>query len=226
MAYAANIPVSENFIPNEAVFAHYTESEALLALTHEIKNPAALAMAYVGLIRQTQIPEVQDYCNRIDNALKMINNLAHEMLYVMTPASSIAFDMMAMLSEILEAYRAAWPKLNFSLTSGSGELSYFGEEPYIRMVFTNLLKNAVAAVQGDGGEVSIFVERTADQVVVTIRDNGWGLGLGNPQTGTGLGLGICKWILGRKGGGIELREAEDGGCAATVYLPIYGEGLL
>ena len=83
-----------------------------------------------------------------------------------------------------------------------------------------MLKNAIEATKGEGGQVSIIAEKTADLAVVTIKDNGWGFGLSQAETGTGLGLGICKWVLGKRGGGMEIKEAEEGGCVVKIYLPI------
>jgi signal transduction histidine kinase len=39
-------------------------------------------------------------------------------------------------------------------------------------------------------------------------------------TGTGLGLAICHRIVGDHRGSIEVADAEEGGCAAMVLLPL------
>ena len=108
--------------------------------------------------------------------------------------------------------------------------AYGGE---LNQVWTNLIDNAIAAVNGTG-KICVGTSLEHDQVVVEIVDNGPGI----PQevqarmfepffttksvgTGTGLGLVISNRIVGdRHGGEIEF-ESKPGETRFKVRLPIH-----
>jgi signal transduction histidine kinase len=107
----------------------------------------------------------------------------------------------------------------------------YGSE--LNQVWTNLIDNAVHAVNG-AGEVCIGTSLEEDQLVVEIVDNGSGIPA-NVQphlfepffttkpigTGTGLGLVISNRIVGdRHGGEIEF-ESRPGETRFKVRLPIH-----
>jgi len=191
------------------------------ALAHEIKNPAAVALAHVaGLRKRTSLHGIGDTCDHIADALEHIIHLVQEMLLVTygTPPC-YEFDLEDTLLDMLEIYQVTWPQINFSLeadTAGVG-LLYHGEEASVKMIFSNLLKNAVEAV-GTTGEINVLLERDDKHVHVFIRDSGTGSTALKPHA-SGLGLQICKWLLGRTGGEMELVQMPTGGCEARVILP-------
>ena len=97
----------------------------------------------------------------------------------------------------------------------------------------NLIRNAF-----DHGEppVSIDLKANADNVEISVRDNGRGIQndmlpvvidpfvRGNPSRpsdgGTGLGLAIVARFAREHGGGLELVNQDEGGLAAILRLPI------
>jgi signal transduction histidine kinase len=109
-------------------------------------------------------------------------------------------------------------------------IAAYGSE--LNQVWTNLIDNAIDAVNGSG-KICIGTCREDDQVVVEIVDNGPGI---PPEvqshmfepffttksvgSGTGLGLIICNRIVGdRHGGEIEF-ESQPGETRFKVRLPI------
>lgn len=107
----------------------------------------------------------------------------------------------------------------------------------------NLLENAVDAVLNPEAEtagesaaaektVTLTLRTDGPDLVYTVRDTGPGLGKQARQdvfegffttkgsAGTGIGLMTCKKIAEQHGGSITLTDAEDGGCQATVRLPL------
>jgi len=191
------------------------------ALAHEIKNPAAVALAHVASLRKrTSLHGIGDTCDHIADALEHIIHLVQEMLLVTygTPPS-YEFDLEDTLLDMLEIYQVTWPQIHFCLeadTAGMG-LLYHGEEASVKMIFSNLLKNAVEAV-GVAGVINVLLERDDKYVKVFIRDSGTDSAALKPHA-SGLGLQICKWLLGRAGGQMELAKIPTGGCEARVVLP-------
>jgi signal transduction histidine kinase len=78
-----------------------------------------------------------------------------------------------------------------------------------------LVDNAVRAA-GRHGTVTVSVEAT-DRVVVTVRDDG--PGLGKVPARSSLGLTLTKALVAACDGTFDLRPAPDGGTIARIALP-------
>ncbi|MCL2360610.1 MAG: HAMP domain-containing histidine kinase [Defluviitaleaceae bacterium] len=192
------------------------------ALAHEIKNPAAVALAHIAQLRKRfDLRGVGDTCDHIEEALEHICHLVQEMLLVTYgTAPAYEFDLEDMLLDMLEAYQSAWPQIVFSLDRSDNDLGlmYYGEETFVKMIFSNLMKNAVEAV-GSAGTITIRLEKSKDYALVSVRDSGASGSSLKPHP-SGLGLPICRWLLARIGGYLEFNELPIPGCEARVSLPI------
>ena len=131
----------------------------------------------------------------------------------------------------------------FYFVSTSNAERYLGDSRFPRImahggelnqVWTNLIDNAVAALNGPG-TITISTLMDGNQVVVEMADDGTGI---PPEvrsrifepffttkrvgTGTGLGLVICQRIVAdRHGGEIEF-ESKPGDTRFKVRLPLRG----
>jgi two-component system nitrogen regulation sensor histidine kinase NtrY len=111
----------------------------------------------------------------------------------------------------------------------------------MRQAITNLLQNAVEAVEGrvaaeDGsalpiGRVRLLLSTSEKEVRISVEDNGRGLPvterdrLTEPYVttrtkGTGLGLAIVKKIMEDHQGDLILEDVADGGALVTLTLPL------
>jgi signal transduction histidine kinase len=111
-----------------------------------------------------------------------------------------------------------------------------GDRESLRSVFTNLVINAVEAIDGEGGRVSIKLSNTgANSVKVEITDTGCGISaqdiskvfepyFSTKETGTGLGLAIVKKAVDDHGGTISVASKEGSGTTFTIILPVRDEG--
>lgn len=101
----------------------------------------------------------------------------------------------------------------------------------LRSVFTNLMINAVEAMDGEGGNISIRLSNTEpNSVKVEITDSGCGIApqdiskvfepyFSTKETGTGLGLAIVKKAVDDHGGTISVTSKEGTGTTFTIILP-------
>jgi len=101
----------------------------------------------------------------------------------------------------------------------------------LRSVFTNLVINAVEAIDGAGGSVSIKLSNPeANSVKVEITDSGCGIAaddiskvfepyFSTKETGTGLGLAIVKKAVDDHGGTISVASKQGSGTTFTIILP-------
>jgi len=111
-----------------------------------------------------------------------------------------------------------------------------GDRESLRSVFTNLVINAVEAMDGDGGSVSIRLSNTdQNSVKVEVIDTGRGISpddiskvfepyFSTKETGTGLGLAIVKKAIDDHGGTISVASKQGTGTTFTIILPAREKG--
>jgi len=100
-------------------------------------------------------------------------------------------------------------------------------------VWTNLIHNALQAMENQLGTLSINTRHIEQRVSVSISDTGKGIPADLHKKvfepffttkpsgeGSGMGLEIVKKIVQRHGGSIELQSVENQGCTFIVYLPL------
>ena len=121
-------------------------------------------------------------------------------------------------------------KVDFDLAENLPLIQGYGSE--LNQVWTNLIDNAISAMDG-GGELNLRARQEDDWIVVEIADNGPGIPAESqakifdpfyttkaPGEGTGLGLNISHGIIVEKHGGQITVDSKPGATRFTVKLPI------
>ena len=195
----------------------------ITALTHEIKNPTALALAHVELIRLdlNDAEAVNHHLTHIQNALTDITELTQEMLLAShTDIPSYETDIHDLLEEMLSDYQAAWPGISFSFMNHGVSIVFHCQEQLLRLILSNLLKNAVEAVNAIDAlnysrHVIVTAEIECERLHISICDNGQP---SDKSHGNGLGLTICHQLAARLNGSVDVSLGENGGCVAKITL--------
>jgi signal transduction histidine kinase len=102
------------------------------------------------------------------------------------------------------------------------------DEVLMRQAFTNLIQNAVEAMQ-NGGTITIEAEKNKE-IKIAVHDTGAGIPAENlkkiflpfyttKDKGTGLGLALVHKIVLSHGGHIEVESTEGMGTVFRVILP-------
>jgi len=133
----------------------------------------------------------------------------------------------------LDPRRAGWEKKRIAFSADLEPVSYVGNEELMRHVWINLLNNAIKFTP-EGGEVSVTLQCSPEQIQVRISDTGIGMSpemmshifdqyyQGEPnhtEKGLGLGLSIVHRIVELCGGQIQVDSIPDQGSVFTVLLP-------
>ncbi len=99
----------------------------------------------------------------------------------------------------------------------------------LRSIATNLIKNAIEALDG-GGEIVISAHRHANDILITVIDDGPGMDpitlehvfdpwVSGKSFGTGLGLALVRDLARARGGDVSAENGPGRGARFTVRLP-------
>ena len=190
-----------------------TSENMATVLAHEIKNPAALALAYVSLLRQsTDFKEIENYCNHIQHAILDISDLVQELLFTTQnlPEKHVV-NASEILKEIIEEYRVAKPGISFLLNHSNILCNTY--EQHLRLIFSNLLKNAVEAV-GFEGDIVVDIKELQDHVHFSFQNKKTNI---TKPYGSGMGINICNWLVSKIGGKLEIENLSK--FTANLFIP-------
>lgn len=208
------------------------------SVTHELGQPISafrnhLAAAEIsGEITSAQTAaNLNKLVERMEAVTRQIRFFARARAEVKTRVS-----IATVLEETAQMLSTELADVGFSvaLPESDENLQVAGNQIQLEQVFTNLLKNALHAVENtDTPEIGITVTPQADMLHIRVCDNGTGLGdakLADLQepffstkpsgVGMGLGLAIATEIIRDHGGTLSLGEASTG-AIFEVSLPIW-----
>ena len=218
----------------------------LINATHDIRSPLTLIMDPLKKLKQrTEGTESQRDVDTIERNASRILNLVNQILDVrkIDKQQMHLHCQQADLGKFVEGvckvfeYNAQERGITFTLSQPDEPLMAWIDTVQFDKVVTNLLSNAFKYT-ADDGSVAVAVAKEGQQAVLTVRDNGVGLGPdgakrifdrfyqgGNSRThhveGTGIGLNLCKMIVDMHHGTIQADNNSDGpGSIFTVSIPL------
>jgi signal transduction histidine kinase len=165
-------------------------------VAHELKAPL-----HAALLQQDPVAAVESALDLVDALLEVARN-EHAPGASSTPADSLAEalgDLGATEVEVVSNLPERFPLPSASL----------------RLVFRNLLGNAVAA---GARNISVAAVDDGDSRMLVVDDDGAGIG-GDYASGSGIGLGLINRLVTRHGGSVELAPRPQGGTRALLALP-------
>jgi len=124
-----------------------------------------------------------------------------------------------------------------TLTTELAELpDIFCNSSQIAQVVTNMIVNAIQALDDQPGEIRLQETLTDSDIQLTICDDGPGMSkevaaqvfepfftTKSSDQGSGMGLALCYKIVNEHGGWIDLQTAPGEGCCFTIHLPLAKE---
>lgn len=207
------------------------DSEIAAVLAHEVKNPVAIIKANIDSIKDVLPASVDKNIEVINNAISRLDKLieSYRLMNIKTSNDELIY-VEDMLIDIIEDYNISKPKIEFKYNCNS-DLSLYGSYDKLSILFYNIYKNAVEAIE-NRGEIITEVYSENDKIVIKITDNGKGIedinSVGVPyyttkENGTGLGILICRNIVREHSGELYFKN-NNVGSSVIVKLPVNKKG--
>lgn len=214
--------------------------EVTAIFAHEVRNPINNISTGLQLMKmnfaddqdmQAQIQRLQEDCDRLEHRMKSVLSFSRSLEPAPEP-----LDMGEFSRQQIERWRARMERVGIKehlQISPSTPLAY-GDRRALDQVFTNLITNAIQAMEGqENGVLAIKVApgKNPEMVDIHISDNGPGIPedlrkrvfepffTTKDDEGTGLGLAITRRIIMSHKGEIDL-ESFPGGTLFKIQLPI------
>ncbi len=206
--------------------------EVTASFAHEVKNPinnifTGLQLLAINLPEddpnQKNIARLEEDCERLTSLVKSSLTFVRPMEYKL---ESISLGQL--ISNLLERWRSRLVKLNikYQVQVDKSVPNIEGDYRALEQVFTNLINNAIEAMETSGGMLSIKLRHASEpeeqpHVEVSVSDTGPGIPaelrekifepfFTTKQHGTGLGLAIVKRIVTAHKGSIYVNSILGG----------------
>jgi PAS domain S-box-containing protein len=209
--------------------------------SHDLSEPLRMVAGFVQLLAdryQGRLDsDADEFIGYTIDGVRRMQSLIDDLLAFSRVGRSV-HDQPVELDDVLEDARAA---LGAVIAERGAKIeaeplpAVIGDARELRQVMQNLLSNALKFVDADRApQIAVSATRQGEMWEVSIRDNGIGV---SPQhaerifkmfqrlhgrdsyEGTGIGLAICKKIVERHGGSIEVEPGEDGGSVFRFTAP-------
>jgi two-component system, OmpR family, sensor kinase len=231
----------------EQAFSDRQESEDRLRrfladASHELRTPLASIRGYAELFRLGAADDpvtLKRAMARIESEAARMGVLVEDLLALASldqaPASQeVPVDLRELAEHAAEDTRIQAPDRDITVEVDPGAV-VLGDPDQLRRLLANLTGNAVIHTP-PATPIELAVRRSADRVVLSVRDHGPGLPAGGADRlfdrfwraeagrsrgrgGAGLGLAIARGITDAHGGQIRAENAADGGARFEVTLP-------
>jgi signal transduction histidine kinase len=231
--------------PRTATPRRDTRAEIL----HDLKSPVTVLRVYTDLVaesaRRGELPGAEHLAG-LARELSLMEALVGvpPRAPVPAPAAGAAparSDLVAILSSLVESYRAAHgSRIRLEFVAEAPEIPLGAEPVALQRAFRNVLDNAVKYTPA-GGQVRVRASVVSQHAFVVISDTGAGMtpdeqklaftpawrspsavAAGIP--GRGIGLGVTKELLEQNGGKISLLSEPGHGLEVTIMFPLGREG--
>lgn len=224
-------------------------SDVARRIAHEIKNPLTPIQLSAERIRRKYheqiVTDAETFERLTETIVRQVGDIGRMVdefsAFARMPTPVLKPEDLGDLTRAqIELQQAAQTNLVFTFDKPDERVEQSCDSRQIRQALTNLLQNAVDAIEGrfaespnpdaePPGHIKVKLERRGNSTIITVVDNGRGLPDGEidrltepyvttREKGTGLGLAIVKKIMEDHGGSLELRNRPDGGAVVSMMF--------
>ena len=230
----------------EAKKTDIAKDEFLAMITHELKTPLVPIQGYSDILLNEHLgklnPQQKERLSIIKSSSETLLGIISDLLDVQKLEIGqlrMKKDDSDIKDSILKSVNALAPqaeKNEIQLISNAENLTIYHDSERIKQVLTNLIKNAMIAVEPQKGKIEIIMEGKPSEIQISVKDNGMGIPqdkqkdlfkkfyqvdttLTRERGGSGLGLAICRGIIENHGGKIFVESKVGEGTKFTFTIP-------
>jgi len=217
----------------------YAVGEFSAGIAHEIKNPLTPIMMLMRRVKEEKESLSESDIDIIEEELNRIDRIVTEFLAFARPdkAEKEKIDMRDVLKEVVTLTR---PKIDRSAISLIEKIPdslpvITGAHDALKQVFLNIMLNAIQAMDGSSGMLTVEASAANGNVMVTIKDTGIGIPEENlnkiydpffttKKNGTGMGLALTHNIVSDHAGKINIDSQSEKGTSVSVEFATESSG--
>jgi signal transduction histidine kinase len=213
--------------------------EMAAGVAHEIRNPLGGIKMATNLLSSSELDGSllsQEMARSILRGIAEIEAIINNLLDFTrdTRLERAEYELVRILDPVVAAAAAEGRSRGIAVVYGrvEREIIAAADGQKLRQVFTNVLKNALEAIdpRADGGRVEVNLFADGERATVEVVDNGVGIApedrdkiflpfFTTKPSGTGLGMSIVKKIVDLHGGDIVVDSAPGRGTRVRISLP-------
>ena len=208
---------------------------------HQLGTPLSSLHGWLELLddQADGEPYAANAVRHMRGDIERLERVAHRFERIGRPPRRDPVDVGALAVRVASYFRARAPTLAHAVRitaevtapPGGGSLGVRGDEVLLEWALESLVKNAVDALAGRGGNVRVIAEATPEGGArVRVADDGPGVprelrarifdaGFSTKQSGWGIGLPLARRIVEDNHGGRLLLAPTDRGAAFDIILP-------
>jgi len=216
--------------------------EVARRMAHEIKNPLTPVKLSAQRLQKKYGDRMgddgavfQECTKTIINQVDVLKNLVDEFSrYARLPVTKLAInDLNGVIRDSVVLFQDAHKEITIEFKPGADIPNVMLDPEQIRRVMVNLLDNAVAAVDRQGGRIEIRTgcDGSGRMATVEVADNGCGIPpcdkikmfepyFSTKRSGTGLGLAIVSSIIDDHHGRVSVMDNQPKGTVVAFELPV------
>jgi signal transduction histidine kinase/DNA-binding response OmpR family regulator len=232
--------------------ANRAKSEFLSTISHELRTPLTGILGFSGVLQEEIFGSLntkqKKYVDCINSSGKHLLELINDLLdFTKIEAGkeelnleNVVLDEVGQACLSLFGERCLQRGLQLSMAIAPDVTTCIADRRRLKQILVNLLSNAVKFT--DSGSITLKVEKTTDEIQISVIDTGIGIALADQESifkpfhqvdsglnrkyeGTGLGLALSRKLAQLHKGDITLDSELGRGSCFTVHLPISrGEG--
>ncbi|MEO6214966.1 MAG: ATP-binding protein [Sphingomonas sp.] len=214
-------------------------SDVARRIAHEIKNPLTPIQLAAERLQRRYAKQIANDDGTFTRLTETIVRQVGDLRRMVDEFSSFARmpkpvfreeSLVDIARQAVFLHEVAHPAIRFGLIHDDPGPMLVCDRRQIGQALTNIVKNAVEAIDAKGegaeGEVSMTLAEAGGRVIVSVTDNGVGLPVQRDRLvepyvttrarGTGLGLAIVKKIVEEHCGTITFADGEGGGTRVTM----------
>ena len=238
----------EHELRQTAEEANRLKDEFLAIMSHELRNPLNVILGYAELLLRTDEIKTSDNLRRMADAVKRNAVAQSKLIRDLLDLSRLRSGKLelnrenvspvASIENAIETVRidAESKGIEIEVTAPDDVMFVRADPVRLEQIIWNLLNNSVKFTPS-GGRISVRLEEDADEIVLTVSDNGQGIdpsflphifeifrqadaSTNRSQQGMGIGLAVVQQLVELHGGLVTAGSAGKGkGATFTIRLP-------